>query len=129
MMSVIRKHRLPLEFPSAVQTEAEAISDSIPRTELDRREDWRKRPVITIDTSDAKDFDDAIHVQKLDDDSQTGKAAGGWELAVHIADVSFYVKPGTAMDKEAIARGNSVYLADRVIPMLPVKLSNGICSL
>jgi len=85
--------------------------------------------VFTIDPSDAKDFDDAVFVQRLNDDPKNGKAAGGWELAVHIADVSHYVEPGTAMDKEAIARGNSVYLADRVVPMLPEKLSNGICSL
>lgn len=129
IMSVIRKFQLPLEFPASVQTEAETISESIPRDELEKREDWRDRDVFTIDPSDAKDFDDAIHVTRLDDDPKFGKAAGGWELAVHIADVSHYVEPGTAMDKEAIARGNSVYLADRVVPMLPEKLSNGICSL
>ena len=129
IMSVIRKFQLPLEFPAAVQTEAEAISEAIPPAELEKREDWRDRDVFTIDPSDAKDFDDAVHVQRLNDDPKHGKAAGGWELAVHIADVSHYVEPGTAMDKEAIARGNSVYLADRVVPMLPEKLSNGICSL
>ncbi|NOX99777.1 MAG: VacB/RNase II family 3'-5' exoribonuclease [Verrucomicrobia bacterium] len=129
IMSVIRKFQLPLEFPAAVQAEAEAISEVISPAELGKREDWRDRDVFTIDPSDAKDFDDAIHVARLDDDPKYGKAAGGWELAVHIADVSHYVEPGTAMDKEAIARGNSVYLADRVVPMLPEKLSNGICSL
>ncbi len=129
IMSVIRKFQLPLEFPAAVQAEAEAISEVIPPAELEKREDWRDRDVFTIDPSDAKDFDDAVYVERLDDDPKYGKAAGGWELAVHIADVSHYVEPGTAMDKEAIARGNSVYLADRVVPMLPEKLSNGICSL
>lgn len=129
IMSVIRKYQLPLEFPPAVKAEAEQISEKIPLAEIEKREDWRDREVFTIDPSDAKDFDDAIHVRRLDDDPRHGKAAGGWELAVHIADVSHYVKPGTAMDKEAISRGNSVYLADRVVPMLPEKLSNGICSL
>ncbi len=129
IMSVIRKFQLPLEFPAVVQAEAEQISEKIPHAELERREDWRDRDVFTIDPSDAKDFDDAIHVSRIDDDPKQGKAAGGWELAVHIADVSHYVEPGTAMDKEAIERGNSVYLADRVVPMLPEKLSNGICSL
>jgi len=129
IMSVIRKFQLPLKFPSSVQAEADAISETITPAELKKREDWRDRQVFTIDPNDAKDFDDAICVQRLDDDPQYGKAAGGWELAVHIADVSHYVEPGTAMDREAIVRGNSVYLADRVIPMLPEKLSNGICSL
>ncbi len=129
IMSVIRKFQLPLEFPAAVQAEAAAIDEAISPAELGKREDWRDRDVFTIDPSDAKDFDDAIHVQRIDNDPKHGKAAGGWELAVHIADVSHYVEPGTAMDKEAIARGNSVYLADRVVPMLPEKLSNGICSL
>ncbi len=129
IMSVIRKYQLPLEFPSAVQSEAEQISEKIPESEIERREDWRDQQVFTIDPSDAKDFDDAIHVRRLDDNPRHGKAAGGWELAVHIADVSHYVRPGSAMDKEAIKRGNSVYLADRVVPMLPEKLSNGICSL
>ncbi|HEX8311918.1 MAG TPA: VacB/RNase II family 3'-5' exoribonuclease, partial [Chthoniobacteraceae bacterium] len=85
------------------------------------REDLRRMPVITIDPDDAKDFDDAIHVERLPN--------GGWRLGVHIADVSHYVRPGRALDKEARLRGNSTYLADRVIPMLPERLSNGICSL
>ncbi|MCF6311566.1 MAG: ribonuclease R [Verrucomicrobiales bacterium] len=129
ILSVIRKFQLPLEFSEEVQAEAAAIEEKIPAEELRKRDDWRDRDVFTIDPSDAKDFDDAIHVRRLPDDPKYGKAAGGWELGVHIADVSHYVEPGTAMDKEAIARGNSVYLADRVVPMLPEKLSNGICSL
>ncbi|HWB58016.1 MAG TPA: ribonuclease R [Chthoniobacteraceae bacterium] len=120
MLSIIRKHSLPVEFPDAVQREAERISESIHESELARREDLRHQMIVTIDPDDAKDFDDAIYVEKH---------ADGWSLGVHIADVSHYVTPGTALDKEAYMRGNSVYLADRVIPMLPEKLSNGICSL
>ncbi|MDG2125347.1 MAG: VacB/RNase II family 3'-5' exoribonuclease, partial [Verrucomicrobiales bacterium] len=89
---------------------------------IKRREDWRSKPVMTIDPFDAKDFDDAVHVTRLPGNK-------GWELAVHIADVSHYVTPGSALDKEARSRGNSTYLVDRVIPMLPESLSNGICSL
>jgi ribonuclease R len=121
ILKVIHRYGLPLEFPEAVVTEAEIIEDLIPQEELDRREDWREKEVFTIDPEDAKDFDDAICVSENPD--------GSWELAVHIADVSHYVKPGSALDKEARKRGNSVYLADRVIPMLPEKLSNGVCSL
>lgn len=121
MLKVIHKFGLPLAFPEAVLAEAERIPDTVTTEETDRREDWREREVFTIDPKDAKDFDDAICVTEHDD--------GTWELAVHIADVSHYVKPGTALDKEARKRGNSVYLADRVIPMLPEKLSNGVCSL
>jgi ribonuclease R len=89
-------------------------------TEISRRKDWRDKLVITIDPADAKDHDDAIWLEK------TKK---GWTLAVHIADVSHYIKPGSPMDQEAIERGNSTYLVDRVLPMLPTELSNGICSL
>ncbi|MEM9017490.1 MAG: VacB/RNase II family 3'-5' exoribonuclease [Verrucomicrobiota bacterium] len=121
MLKVIHRHGLPLEFPEAVLAEAEAIDEVISEEELLRRDDWREREVFTIDPEDAKDFDDAICVTEGDD--------GIWELAVHIADVSHYVKPGSALDREAKRRGNSVYLADRVIPMLPEKLSNGVCSL
>lgn len=121
MLAVIHKYGLPLEFPDAVLREAELIDEVIDQEEIDRREDWREKQVFTIDPEDAKDFDDAICV--------TEKEGGGWELAVHIADVSHYVKSGSALDKEAQKRGNSVYLADRVIPMLPEKLSNGVCSL
>lgn len=120
MLSIIRKHNLPLEFPGSVEREAERISETIPPEEIAKREDLRGGFVITIDPDDAKDFDDAINVERT---------ANGWQLGVHIADVSHYVRPGGALDKEARARGNSTYLADRVIPMLPERLSNGICSL
>ena len=120
MLSIIRKHNLPLSFPASVEREADRISETIPAEEIARREDLRGGFVITIDPDDAKDFDDAINVERT---------ANGWHLGVHIADVSHYVRPGGALDKEARARGNSTYLADRVIPMLPERLSNGICSL
>ncbi|MDF1825106.1 MAG: ribonuclease R [Verrucomicrobiales bacterium] len=121
ILKVIHRYQLPLEFPEAVLAEAELIDEVVSDEEIQRREDWRERQVFTIDPEDAKDFDDAICV--------TEREGGGFELAVHIADVSHYVKPGSALDKEARKRGNSVYLADRVIPMLPEKLSNGVCSL
>ena len=120
MLSIIRKHNLPTEFPAAVQREAERIEERIHAGELERREDLREELIVTIDPDDARDFDDAIHVEKH---------AGGWRLGVHIADVSHYVTSGSALDREAYLRGNSVYLADQVIPMLPEALSNGICSL
>ncbi|MGI8604490.1 MAG: ribonuclease R [Verrucomicrobiales bacterium] len=121
ILAIIHKFSLPTEFPSDVMREAEEIPTSIPDSEIEAREDWRERDVVTIDPNDARDFDDAIVV--------TPQAGGGWELAVHIADVAYYVRPGSATDREAEHRGNSVYLADRVIPMLPKKLSNGLCSL
>jgi ribonuclease R len=96
------------------------VPEEVDAKEIARREDWRDRLVITIDPGDAKDHDDAIWVERH---------AKGWTLAVHIADVSHYVKPRTALDKEASERGNSTYLVDRVLPMLPPELSNGICSL
>jgi ribonuclease R len=120
MLSIIRKHNLPMEFPEAVESEAERIPEKIESAEIARRVDLRGKFVITIDPDDAKDFDDAIDVERTKD---------GWTLGVHIADVSHYVRPGNALDKEARTRGNSTYLADRVIPMLPERLSNGICSL
>ena len=120
MLSIIRKHNLPTEFPDAVGREAERIAEQIDPAEIARRIDLREGFVITIDPDDAKDFDDAIDVERT---------AGGWKLGVHIADVSHYVRPGNALDKEAKKRGNSTYLSDRVIPMLPERLSNGICSL
>lgn len=121
ILSIIHKFNLPLEFPDEVLAEVDAVSETVSRSDIEGREDWRGRPVFTIDPKDAKDFDDAILVERLED--------GGWELAVHIADVSHYVEPRTALDREAQERGNSVYLVDRVIPMLPEKLSNGLCSL
>src|SRR5690606_36436326 len=102
-------------FSSEAMAEANAIPDAIPEKEIQRRLDLRDKPIFTIDPVDAKDFDDAIHITRLDN--------GNYEVGVHIADVSHYVRPGTAIDKEAYERGTSVYLVDRVIPMLPEKLS------
>ncbi|MGI8431418.1 MAG: ribonuclease R [Chthoniobacterales bacterium] len=121
MLSIIRKHHLPTEFPEAVLAEAERVPETVDPKGYGEREDLRGRFIVTIDPDDARDFDDAIHVEQL--------AGGDWELGVHIADVSAYVTPGSALDREALKRGNSVYLADRVIPMLPERLSNGVCSL
>lgn len=120
MLSVIHKHGLPREFPASVSIEAERFGDEVTDADLEGRQDLRGRNVITIDPDDARDFDDAIEVQPTD---------YGWDVSIHIADVSHYVKPGSDLDKEARKRGNSVYLADRVIPMLPENLSNGLCSL
>ena len=121
IMSVVHKYGLQTHFPEAVSEEAVKVAIEVPESEKERREDWTNRLVITIDPADAKDHDDAIWVKR--------KSNGGWRLAVHIADVSHYVKPGTNLDKEALKRGNSTYLVDRVLPMLPETLSNGICSL
>lgn len=121
ILGVICRYGLPRRFPPEVLREAEAFPDTIQPKELAGREDWRDRHIVTIDPFDAKDFDDAIGVRELPD--------GGFELAVHIADVSHYVRPGSALDREARARGNSTYLVDRVIPMLPERLSNNLCSL
>src|SRR5207248_8322752 len=96
------------------------ISEQIVARQLEGREDLRKEFVVTIDPDDARDFDDAIQVEKI---------KNGWRLGVHIADVAAYVEPGSPLDREARRRGNSVYLPDRVIPMLPERLSNGVCSL
>ena len=121
MLSIIRKNNLPLRFPSDVLAEANEIPEAVEPSSLDGREDLRAKFIVTIDPDDARDFDDAIDVEEA--------AGGEWKLGVHIADVSAYVKPGGTLDREALRRGNSVYLADRVIPMLPERLSNGICSL
>jgi len=121
MLSIIRKYHLPTEFPRDVLEQATGISEKIEPRQLDGREDLRNEFVVTIDPDDARDFDDAIHVEKI--------ANGGWDLGVHIADVAAYVEPGSALDREARHRGNSVYLPDRVVPMLPERLSNGVCSL
>ena len=120
MLSIIRKHRLPVEFPDEVRREAERVAPEVDSQEAARREDLREHFIFTIDPDDAKDFDDAINVENT---------PAGWLVGIHIADVSHYVKPKSALDREAQSRGNSVYLADRVIPMLPEALSNGICSL
>jgi len=121
MLSVLRQYSMPLHFPKAVLAEARAIGSEVRHHEFHGREDCRQHQVITIDPDDAKDFDDAICLQRI--------SAGQWKLWVHIADVSHYVKPGTALDTEAAKRGNSTYLVDRVIPMLPEALSNELCSL
>src|SRR5213594_853055 len=120
MLSIIRKYHLPAEFPKDVLDQAERISEEIDARQLEGREDLRKDFIVTIDPDDARDFDDAIQVEKTN---------SGWRLGVHIADVAAYVEPGSALDREARGRGNSVYLPDRVIPMLPEGLSNGVCSL
>jgi ribonuclease R len=121
VLSIIRKYHLPLEFPEQVVREAEQIPETVQQRMIEGREDLREQFIFTIDPDDARDFDDAIHVERL--------SGGGWNLGVHIADVAAYVQPGSALDKEALKRGNSVYLPDRVIPMLPERLSNGVCSL
>jgi ribonuclease R len=121
MVSIIRRYDLPTEFPKEVLKEADAIPEEIDARELESREDLRNQFIVTIDPDDARDFDDAIHVEKLKN--------GCWHLGVHIADVAAYVEPDSALGREARRRGNSVYLPDRVIPMLPERLSNGVCSL
>jgi ribonuclease R len=121
MLSVLRQYDLPLHFPKPVLHEARSIGTVVRLADLAGREDCRPHPVVTIDPEDAKDFDDAICLERA--------SAGQWKLWVHIADVSHYVKPATALDAEARRRGNSTYLVDRVIPMLPEALSNELCSL
>ena len=121
MMSLIKEYDLPYEFPESVIKEAKKINQNIDEKEIKNRKDLRGEEIFTIDGEDAKDLDDAVNVKKLDN--------GNYILGVHIADVSHYVKEGSFLDKEAIIRGTSVYMLDRVIPMLPVELSNGICSL
>src|SRR5438309_2863775 len=121
VLSIIRKYHLPTEFPSDVLEQAERIPERVEAQQIAGREDLRNQFIVTIDPDDARDFDDAINVEKLPN--------GGWQLGVHIADVAAYVAPGSALDREARRRGNSVYLPDRVIPMLPERLSNGVCSL
>ena len=109
------------DFPVKVLKQVDRISDSIPQEEYDRRLDLRDFVIFTIDGEDAKDLDDAISVVKLGE--------GLYQLGVHIADVAHYVKEASPLDREALNRGTSVYLVDEVIPMLPRKLSNGLCSL
>ena len=121
MLSLIKEYKLPYEFPAPVMKEAKKIPQEIEKEEIGKRVDLRKKEIFTIDGEDAKDLDDAVCVEKLEN--------GNYQLGVHIADVSHYVQPGTMLDKEAILRGTSVYMMDRVIPMLPRELSNGICSL
>lgn len=123
ILSIIRKHQLPEGFPEAVMAEAEAAPDAITEDEIveQGRRDLRGETIVTIDGEDAKDLDDAVHVKQLEN--------GNYLLGVHIADVGYYVRERSELDQEAYRRGCSVYLVDRVIPMLPHRLSNGICSL
>ncbi|NBC73392.1 ribonuclease R, partial [Paenibacillus sacheonensis] len=123
ILSIIRKHQLPESFPEDVMAEAEAAPDSITEDEIVRqgRRDLRDKVIVTIDGEDAKDLDDAVNIERLEN--------GNYVLGVHIADVGYYVPENSALDQEAYRRGCSVYLVDRVIPMLPHRLSNGICSL
>jgi ribonuclease R len=121
MHSILAEYGLPYDFPEEVEKAAASILVQIPATEIKKRKDMRKILTFTIDPIDAKDFDDAISYQKLKN--------GNTEIGVHIADVSHYVKPGSVLDIEAYKRATSVYLVDRVVPMLPEKLSNGLCSL
>jgi ribonuclease R len=121
MLAVLRQYELPLHFPKPVLVEARSFGSTVAPDELAGRTDCRRRLVVTIDPDDAKDFDDAIGLE------QAGN--GQWKLWVHIADVSHYVKPDSPLDVEARQRGNSTYLVDRVIPMLPEALSNDLCSL
>jgi ribonuclease R len=121
MHAILAEFGLPYEFPKDVERAADLIPIVITKEEIAKRRDFRDITTFTIDPVDAKDFDDALSIQKLEN--------GNWEIGVHIADVSHYVKPDSMIDKEAIARATSVYLVDRVVPMLPEVLSNNVCSL
>jgi ribonuclease R len=118
---IIRKHHLPHVFPGEVVSEAERLAKPITDAERAGREDFRELPIVTIDGETARDFDDAVYVERRED--------GGWLLQVHIADVAHYVHPESPLDREARLRGNSVYFIDRAVPMLPEALSNNMCSL
>jgi ribonuclease R len=120
LQGIYVKHGLEPQFPAPVRQEAEAIPDRVGPREMQGRRDYRQIPVFTIDPDDAKDFDDALSLETSGDEIRIG---------IHIADVSAYVRPGTALDREARTRGNSTYLVGTVVPMLPEKLSNGLCSL
>lgn len=121
MKSILADNNFPLSFSPEVEREAASIETIVGKEELRQRKDFRDTFTLTIDPYDAKDFDDAVSLKKLDDET--------WEVGVHIADVSHFVQPGSLLDKEAFQRGTSIYLVDRVIPMLPEKLSNNVCSL
>ena len=121
MHAILAEYGLPYRFTPEVENAADAIPEEITEKDLKGRKDFRKILTFTIDPTDAKDFDDALSLRKLDN--------GNFEVGVHIVDVSYYVKPGSLMDQEAQARGTSVYLVDRTVPMLPEKLSNKLCSL
>lgn len=121
ILSIIFGHNLPQGFPVEVMESAQAIPESISAAERKKRRDLRDMQMITIDGDDAKDLDDAVSVQRLEN--------GNYLLGVHIADVGHYVTEDSVLDREALERATSIYLVDRVIPMLPPKLSNGVCSL
>lgn len=121
ILSIIKRHNLPIEFPPEVELAAEKAPEKISEDEIAGRRDLRHLPIVTIDGEDAKDLDDGVYVERLKN--------GNYLLGVYIADVSYYVRENTVLDKEARERGTSVYLVDRVLPMLPRRLSNGICSL
>ncbi|MET1056228.1 MAG: ribonuclease R [Pedobacter sp.] len=121
MNAILAQYGFPLSFPPEVEKEANEIPEEISEADLKDRRDFRQTTTFTIDPADAKDFDDAISFKKLEN--------GNYEIGVHIADVSHYVQPKSWLDKEAYSRATSVYLVDRVIPMLPERLSNGVCSL
>ena len=119
--AILAEFGLPYDYPEEVAKLADKIPDEIPAEEYQKREDFRGVTTFTIDPKDAKDFDDALSIRKLEN--------GNWEIGVHIADVTHYVQPDSIIDKEAVNRATSIYLVDRVIPMLPERLSNGVCSL
>lgn len=121
ILAIVYKHGIPIEFPEAVLAEADAVPETISDQDRENRRDLTNEMIVTIDGEDAKDLDDAVTVRKLDN--------GNYHLGVHIADVSYYVTEDSALDGEAFERATSVYLTDRVIPMLPHRLSNGLCSL
>lgn len=121
MHAILAEFGLPYKYPESVEAEAQKIPDTISAEEIAKREDFRGVTTCTIDPRDAKDFDDALSIRQLDN--------GNWEVGVHIADVTHYVKEGGIIDKEGESRATSVYLVDRTIPMLPERLSNGLCSL
>ncbi|MFV0305162.1 MAG: ribonuclease R [Moheibacter sp.] len=121
MHAILLEYNLPYQFPEEVEKEAQELDVSIHEDEIANRRDMRDISTFTIDPKDAKDFDDALSIQKLEN--------GNWEIGIHIADVTHYVRPGTLLEQEAYSRATSVYLVDRVVPMLPENLSNGACSL
>ena len=121
MLSLIKEYNLPSTFPEEVVQEAKKCGDSVNEKDIQNRVDFRNKNIFTIDGEDAKDLDDAVRVEKLNN--------GNYKLEVHIADVSYYVKENSLLDREALIRGTSIYMLARVIPMLPRELSNGICSL
>ena len=121
MHAIMAEFELPYKFPKGIEDEAAKIPGEITKDEIKLRRDMRKVPTLTIDPADAKDFDDALSIERLDN--------GNWEVGIHIADVSHYVRPYSKLDQDAFHRGTSVYLVDRVVPMLPERLSNGLCSL